>query len=135
MYTWITRLRLQAPQWLAKESASTWIMVGTLTGAGLAAPALAGARVPLPSRAAVHAAVPLAPQTQASPAFSWPCRPATVSIGQTGCAGHFRYGRGHGHWRHHAYGATDWAQGRDQATFQAIPRAMATGAAADTAAQ
>ena len=129
MYTWITRLRLQAPQWLAKETASTLIMVGTLTGAGLAAPALTGARVSLPSRPAVHAAGLLTPQAL-TPALSWPCRAATVSTGQTGCVGHFRHGWGRGHGWRHAYGNANWARDRDQASSQAIPRAADADAAA-----
>ena len=133
MHTWIDRLRLQVPRWLARESASAWIMVGTLTGAGLAAPALASGQSPPSQTPAIQTPGQIVPPSQASPAFGWSCRAATVGAGQSGCAGRFGHGRHYGHWRHHQYGGDGWAQGRDYGSIRAIPAGGPTSSTVDAA--
>jgi hypothetical protein len=100
---WMSLLRQHLPQWLAKESASAWIMTGTLTCAGVAAAALSATPAqPLRVTNAIVQPIPLAPSMPAAP--TWPCRSITMANGQSICSFHGWMGRHHhwggGWWRH-----------------------------------
>jgi hypothetical protein len=112
--------RLHLPQWLAKESASAWIMTGTLTCAGVGAAALTGTPVQ-PARTTitiVQPSVPAAPSLPAAPA--WPCRTITMANGQSICTWHFWPGR-HRHW------GGGWLRHWNQPAPGATPYAVSSG--------
>jgi hypothetical protein len=129
MHTWSTLLRLHLPQWLAKESASAWIMAGTLTGAGAAAVALSGTQSPLPTTQAIHASIQRVPLAQSTPSSISPCQTITVSDNQSGCVVRFW------HERHHWYGDDRWEHRQDQSSPEVTPYAVLTDGTVNVATQ
>jgi hypothetical protein len=99
MNTWMALLRLHLPRLLAKESASAWIMAGTLTCAGAGAVALTTAPSVQGQQHSLTINLHPAPTAQPSPvAPAWPCQTVTLSNGHTICTWSFWPGRHHRHW-------------------------------------
>jgi hypothetical protein len=112
MNTWMALLRLHLARWLAKESASAWIMAGTIACAGAGALALTTAPSAQGQQRSVMINLHPAPTAQPSPvAPAWPCPTMTLSNGHTVCAWSFWPGR---HRRH-------WGDGWEQRSAQSIP--------------
>ena len=104
---WVERITLRVARLLARETAPTWIMVGTLSIAGLGATALGTSAVAhsLPAQTTSNSA---ALQPSPYPYYGY-CHFGYDGNSTTTCGRHFGYGWHHRHWAEylwHHYGQT-----------------------------